>query len=335
MAKYAAAEASIKALDQAIQTHGGNGLTTRVRARDAARRGARRPGRPGEPGDDPQLRRPALARPAEVVLMSGPMTSSDGIRYGCEFATLTLDSPHNRNAISGRLVDELLRGLARRGRRRRRARRRAHPHRRHVLRRRGSEREQDPACRGSAHPRDDRPAAEHRRSCPSRWSPGSTGTSGPAAWVCRGLRHRRRRAREHVRAHRGPDRLAPSIISLTLLPRIDPRAASRYFLTGEKFGAATRPRHRPDHESRPRTPRHSGGAAGRSCGKASPQGLAESRRLIDAAGPRRFDARHRRADRPVGAAVRFRGGGEGIARSCRSAQPRLGGDSSAWARTRG
>jgi alkylation response protein AidB-like acyl-CoA dehydrogenase len=28
MAKYAAAEASIKALDQAIQTHGGNGMAT-------------------------------------------------------------------------------------------------------------------------------------------------------------------------------------------------------------------------------------------------------------------------------------------------------------------
>ncbi|MDT2008886.1 hypothetical protein FXW78_40885 [Rhodococcus opacus] len=27
------------------------------------------------------------------------------------FATLTLDSPHNRNAISGRLVGELLQGL--------------------------------------------------------------------------------------------------------------------------------------------------------------------------------------------------------------------------------
>jgi enoyl-CoA hydratase len=31
--------------------------------------------------------------------------------------------------------------------------------------------------------------------------------------------------------------VAPSIISLTLLPRMTARAASRYFLTGEKFGA--------------------------------------------------------------------------------------------------
>lgn len=32
--------------------------------------------------------------------------------------------------------------------------------------------------------------------------------------------------------------LAASVISLALLPRIDSRAASRYFLTGEKFGAS-------------------------------------------------------------------------------------------------
>lgn len=31
--------------------------------------------------------------------------------------------------------------------------------------------------------------------------------------------------------------VAPSIISLTLLPRMAPRAAGRYFVTGEKFGA--------------------------------------------------------------------------------------------------
>jgi enoyl-CoA hydratase len=33
--------------------------------------------------------------------------------------------------------------------------------------------------------------------------------------------------------------LAPAMISLTTLPRMDPRAASRYFLTGETFDAAT------------------------------------------------------------------------------------------------
>jgi enoyl-CoA hydratase len=33
--------------------------------------------------------------------------------------------------------------------------------------------------------------------------------------------------------------LAPAMISLTTLPRLEPRAASRYFLTGETFDAAT------------------------------------------------------------------------------------------------
>ena len=33
--------------------------------------------------------------------------------------------------------------------------------------------------------------------------------------------------------------LAPAMISLTTLPRMDPRAASRYFLTGETFDATT------------------------------------------------------------------------------------------------
>ncbi|GAA2939807.1 MULTISPECIES: enoyl-CoA hydratase family protein [Streptomycetaceae] len=32
--------------------------------------------------------------------------------------------------------------------------------------------------------------------------------------------------------------LAPAVISLPLLPRLDPRAASRYYLTGERFDAA-------------------------------------------------------------------------------------------------
>ncbi|OII66085.1 enoyl-CoA hydratase [Streptomyces sp. CC53] len=32
--------------------------------------------------------------------------------------------------------------------------------------------------------------------------------------------------------------LAPAVVSLTLLPRLDPRAAARYYLTGERFGAS-------------------------------------------------------------------------------------------------
>ena len=69
MAKYAAAEAAIRCVDQAIQTHGGNGvaeeygLTRHVvgRADDADRA--------GQPRDDPQLRGRALARAAAFVLI--------------------------------------------------------------------------------------------------------------------------------------------------------------------------------------------------------------------------------------------------------------------------
>lgn len=32
--------------------------------------------------------------------------------------------------------------------------------------------------------------------------------------------------------------LAPAVVSMPLLPRLDPRAATRYYLTGERFGAA-------------------------------------------------------------------------------------------------
>ena len=68
MAKYAAAEVAVRAVDQAVQTHGGNGLATRVRARLDARRGPPRPHRPGQPGDAAQLRGPDQPRPAQVVL---------------------------------------------------------------------------------------------------------------------------------------------------------------------------------------------------------------------------------------------------------------------------
>jgi enoyl-CoA hydratase len=75
--------------------------------------------------------------------------------------------------------------------------------------------------------------------------------------------------------------LAPAIISLTVLPRLDSRAAGRYFLTGEKFGGAVAERiglvtvTAPDVD----------GAvaevlAGLRAG--SPQGLAESKKLVTA-----------------------------------------------------
>ena len=76
MAKYGAAEAGLQALDQAIQTYGGNGLATEHRPRRPVGARAAHADGAGEPGDDPQLRRPALARSPEVLLSSGPSCST-------------------------------------------------------------------------------------------------------------------------------------------------------------------------------------------------------------------------------------------------------------------
>ena len=72
MAKLLAADAGALCLDRAIQAHGGNGLVDRVRPRrpvvhrPAAADGARLA------RDDPQLRRPALARAAALLLIRRP-----------------------------------------------------------------------------------------------------------------------------------------------------------------------------------------------------------------------------------------------------------------------
>lgn len=76
--------------------------------------------------------------------------------------------------------------------------------------------------------------------------------------------------------------LAPAIISLTVLPRLDSRSASRYFLTGEKFDGATAARiglvtvGAPDVDAA-LAEVLTGLRAG------SPQGLAESKKLVTAA----------------------------------------------------
>ena len=69
MAKYAAGEASVRAVDQAVQSLGGNGLTKEYGIAVGADRVAAGADRAGQPGDDPQLRRPDLAGPPPVVLM--------------------------------------------------------------------------------------------------------------------------------------------------------------------------------------------------------------------------------------------------------------------------
>jgi enoyl-CoA hydratase/carnithine racemase len=82
--------------------------------------------------------------------------------------------------------------------------------------------------------------------------------------------------------------LAPSVISLPLLPRLDPRAAARYYLTGERFDAAEAARIglvtlATDDVDAALEPVLDGLRRG------SPQGLAESKRLVTAEVLRGFD----------------------------------------------
>ncbi|MEU6943839.1 enoyl-CoA hydratase family protein [Streptomyces sp. NPDC046316] len=71
--------------------------------------------------------------------------------------------------------------------------------------------------------------------------------------------------------------VAPAVISLTLLPKLEPRAAARYYLTGERFGTA---------EARAMGLVTAGedalDAVLDGLRKGSPQGLAESKRLVTA-----------------------------------------------------
>ncbi len=84
--------------------------------------------------------------------------------------------------------------------------------------------------------------------------------------------------------------LAPSIVSLTLLPRMTSRSAGRYFVTGEKFGAReaesigliTQASSDPDSAVDDLLA---------SLTQGSPQGLAESKRLTTASILAGFDAR--------------------------------------------
>ena len=122
---------------------------------------------------------------------------------------LTLDSPHNRNALSTALVTQLHQGL-----------RDAAADPDCVAGRLGHRRDAfcagadlSEAGGGSTRPggygrrgRDDHAAAGHRWNvhCPS--SVPSTGTSARAVWVWWGVRHRRGGAAQHILADRGPHR---------------------------------------------------------------------------------------------------------------------------------
>ena len=75
MAKYAAGEASVRAVDQAVQSLGGNGLTKEYGIAAAVTASEAGPHRPGQPRDGSQLRRADLAGSATVVLMRRSSTT--------------------------------------------------------------------------------------------------------------------------------------------------------------------------------------------------------------------------------------------------------------------
>ncbi|HWU07193.1 MAG TPA: enoyl-CoA hydratase family protein [Streptomyces sp.] len=83
--------------------------------------------------------------------------------------------------------------------------------------------------------------------------------------------------------------LAPAVISLPLLPRLDPRAAARYYLTGERFDAAEAARIglvsvAAEDADKALEPVLDG------LRRASPQGLAASKELVTATVLRSFDS---------------------------------------------
>ena len=84
--------------------------------------------------------------------------------------------------------------------------------------------------------------------------------------------------------------VAPAIISLTLLPKMTPRAVGRYFLTGEKFGAEEAERVGLVTIAADDVPA-AVAAVTAELGRGSPQGLRESKALTTAAILEGFDSR--------------------------------------------
>ena len=83
--------------------------------------------------------------------------------------------------------------------------------------------------------------------------------------------------------------VAPSVISLTLLPRLTSRAASRYFLTGEKFGAAEAEALGLVTQAAPDVPAAVAELV-TALRQGSPQGLEQSKKLLTAPVLAAFDA---------------------------------------------
>ncbi|MFE7611446.1 enoyl-CoA hydratase family protein [Streptomyces celluloflavus] len=216
------------------------------------------------------------------------------IAYDRGITTLTLDSPHNRNALSARLVAELYAALA--------AAAASEDTRAVLLTHTGTT-----FCAG---------ADLTEATGPATATDADPATAGPLglARLLRTLVELPKpvvaRVTGHVRAGglgllgacdisvAGPGAtfaftearlgLAPAVISMPLLPRLDARAAARYYLTGERFDAAEAARIglvtlAADEVDAGLAPVLDG------LRKGSPQGLAESKRLVTAELLRVFD----------------------------------------------
>ncbi|MFD7322048.1 enoyl-CoA hydratase family protein [Streptomyces sp. NPDC059875] len=185
-------------------------------------------------------------------------------------ATLTLDSPENRNALSAALVAELAEALTECG--------------------------QDPAVRAVVltHTGSTFSAGADLKAPPSPYAfvdllRRLVELPKPVVGVVRG--HVRAGglgllgACDIVVASEGSDfaltevriGVAPAVISLTLLPKLEQRAAERYYLTGERFGTAEAVR-----MGLVTAPEDDLDAILDGLRKGSPQGLAESKRLVTA-----------------------------------------------------
>lgn len=198
-------------------------------------------------------------------------------------ARLTLDSPHNRNALSARLMADLADALARAVR---------HPEVRAVLLTHSG----NTFCAGA----DLKDGA---------------GTPQDLAALLRALVEAPKpvvaQVTGHVRAGglgllgacdisaAGPEAtfafsearlgLAPAVISLPLLPVLDHRAAARYYLTGERFGAPEAARIGLITLAADEDPATALEPVLDGLRRGSPQGLAESKRLVTAEVRRAFD----------------------------------------------
>lgn len=211
--------------------------------------------------------------------------------------TLTLDSPHNRNALSRRLVRELYDGLASAA---------AHAETRAVLLTHTG----GTFCAGADLGEAARDAAADAQQAPDA-------PDAPARALARLLRTVVAfpkpvvaRVTGHVRAGgtgllaacdisaAAPTAtfaftevrlgLAPAVISMPLLPRLDPRAVGRYFLTGERFDAAEAARIGLVTLAAP-DPDEALAPVLEGLRRGSPQGLAESKRLATVEVLRAFD----------------------------------------------